>query len=372
MRESGSLAAANAAARAFAGPAPVGALAPLGSGLIHQTFAAPLGGAPAHELVLQRLNTKIFAQPHALMRNLERITEHLRESRRAEGSSDLARRVLEVLHTSDGSALFEDAEGGLWRAFPRIVDGVALGSNRDPARLTSAARAFGDYAQRLATLPGPPLLETLPHFHDFARRRRAFDAAVAADPHSRAADAGAVLDALRRACEALERALPEATVDALPRRIAHHDCKLDNLLFDVRSGEALCVLDLDTSMPGRLLSDFGELVRSATTSGADESDASSVRFDQDAFSALACGYLRELANTLTPAERETLPLAGARMALMNAVRFATDHLEGDIYFRLLQPGQNLERARTQLALTEAMLAAEDELRERLVRASVEL
>ena len=365
MRDTKALATAETAARAFAGAAPLRALTPLGAGLIHETFAAPLGGESRRELVIQRLNTAVFSDPHALMQNLERITDHLRESRLAEGSSDVARRVLEVLRTADGSTLFEDADGALWRAFPRITAGVSLGPSRDPARLSSAARAFGDYARRLATLPGPPLHATLPHFHDFDRRRRAFDAAVAADPVRRAAHVGDVLDVLRRTCERLERVLPNAMVMALPSRIAHHDCKLDNLLFDARSGEALCVLDLDTSMPGHLLSDFGELVRSSIATAEAETDSDRVRIDRDAFSALARGYLGELADTLTPAERETLPLAGAHMALMNALRFATDHLEGDIYFRQFEPGQNLARARRQLALAQAMLAAEDELRERL-------
>jgi Ser/Thr protein kinase RdoA (MazF antagonist) len=371
MGENEPLARASAAAQAFAGKAALGAVSPLGSGLIHQTFAAELRGQTGRELVIQRLNTRVFPRPQELMQNLERITEHLRETRQAEDTRDVTRVALEVLHTAEGNTLHEDAGGELWRAFPRIVDGVSLGPDRSPARLTSAARAFGDYARRLATLPGPPLHATLPHFHDFERRRLAFDTAIESDPRGRATEATGVLDALRLACSALERALPQAKLDALPTRVAHHDCKLDNLLFDAHTGEALCVLDLDTSMPGLLLSDFGELVRSSCAAGASEATARGVRFDMDAFSALARGYLRELADTLTPAEHETLPLAGAHMALMNALRFATDHLEGDVYFRLFEPGQNLARARAQLALANRMLGAAEQLRERLALASVE-
>ena len=181
-----------------------------------------------------------------------------------------------------------------------------------------------------------------------------------------------MLDALRAAGEQLESALPLAAVSALPLRVAHHDCKLDNLLFDADTGAALCVLDLDTSMPGRLLSDFGELVRSSTGGRAGKASAEGVSLDLNAFDALAAGYLGELAETLSADERETLPLAGAHMALMNALRFAADHLAGDVYFRIFEPGENLARAASQTALGAAMLRAEGELRRRVARALTEV
>jgi hypothetical protein len=364
MGEDASLATAATAARAFARGAAVGPLSPLGSGLIHSTFAAPVAGPDARELVIQQLNTEVFRDPDALMQNLVRITQHLRRSARASGDIDVARHVLEVVETAEREPLFRDADGGVWRAFPRIAGGTEIGTSRDPKRLRSAASAFARYARDLGDLPGPPLHETLPNFHDFAARRRAFDAAVARDAQRRAGDAQAEIDALRRTVDTLEHALPAATLAALPQRVAHHDCKLDNLLFDAATGEALCVLDLDTTMPGSWLSDFGELVRSATSGSAGEAGGDAVRFDVDAFAALARGYLEAVGDQLTDTERTALPLAGAHMAVMNALRFATDHLEGDVYFRLFRPGQNLERARSQRRLAAKMLANIDALRAR--------
>lgn len=363
------LAHAGEAAEAFARGAPVTGLDALGAGLIHRTFAVQLTGSQPRQLVLQRLNTEIFAAPDALMQNLLRITEHLAGQLRSEGRDDVARRVLSVARTEEGAALHRDAEGGCWRAFPRIEGGVPLPNTRNLAQLTAAAAAFGDFARRLAELPGPPLAETLPGFHDFPRRAAACEDAAARDPHGRAAQASTALERLRAARAELERWLPAADVASLPLRVAHHDCKLDNLLFDATSGKALCVVDLDTTMPGTLLSDFGELVRSATGGGRDESESGQPQLDLRVFDALARGYLGAAGSLLEDAELRAFPLAGAHLALMNAMRFLTDHLEGDVYFRLFRPGQNLARAETQLALAEQVLARREALSAILERAS---
>jgi hypothetical protein len=166
-----------------------------------------------------------------------------------------------------------------------------------------------------------------------------------------------VLAGVRACAEALERRLPQREIAALPRRVVHHDCKLNNVLLDVDTGEALCVIDLDTVMEGVLLSDFGELVRTAACPAPeDERDLSRVVFDLPLFEALAQGYLAGARDLVGAAEREALPLAGSHLALMNAARFLTDHLEGDAYFRVRRPGHNLDRARAQLRLAECVLA----------------
>ena len=188
------------------------------------------------------------------------------------------------------------------------------------------------------------------------RRVEAFEAALRSDACGRALAAGIEVEELRRRIADLQRELAALEVAALPRRVVHHDCKLNNLLFDRVSGEALCVIDLDTVMEGNLLSDFGELVRTASCRAAeDERDLARVQFDLALFEALARGYLAGFGRLLTEHERRALPVAGRLFSLMNAARFLTDHLTGDVYFRIRREGHNLDRARAQLRLAERML-----------------
>ncbi len=339
--------------RAFTGGR-LEAFEPLGSGHIHATrLAHVVAPAGPLRLVVQRLNTRVFPEPERVMENILRITAHLRGQL---GAADAARRCADALATEDGAPLHRDASGGLWRAF-RFVEGArSVDRIEGPDQAREAARAFGAFAAALADLPAPPLHDTIPRFHDLAHRVEALEAAVREDPRGRAGGVRADLEALRSALAGLEEALPSTEVARLPRRVVHHDCKLNNLLLDARSGRALCVIDLDTVMQGNLLSDFGELARTASCRAAeDERDLSRVEVDLELFRALAAGYLEGLGPLLEPAERRALPLAGGRLGLMNAVRFLTDHLLGDVYFPAHREGHNLDRARAQLRLAQSML-----------------
>lgn len=350
MGESDALEAAKRAVGAFASGDTVGVPTPLGRGHIHRTFAARCGD---RDLVVQRLNTVIFSDPDALAENLLRVTEHLA---RGENRPEPERRVLTVVPATDGRALHRDKSGGVWRAFARIRDAEPATATDDPSSLATAAAAYGEFSRRLSELPGPPLHTTLPDFHDLARRQRDFEHTVMRDPHGRAGEAAEEITAARNASARLEEMLPESRIAALPRRIAHHDCKLDNLLVDSSSREPLCVIDLDTTMPGTWLSDFGELVRSATTDVPEDADASRpVAFDLEAFDAVTRGWLQATAPLMVDAELRALPLAGARLALMNGLRFLTDHFDGDAYFPTSRSGQNLDRGRTQTRLAVALL-----------------
>jgi hypothetical protein len=343
---------------------------PLGSGHIHRTFVARYAG-PRSELrvVHQRLNTAIFGDPHALMDNVVRVTEHVRRKLAEAGCTDPERRCLRVLRTRDGGLLHVDSEGGVWRTLSYLEATRTFTAFEGADRAFEAARAFGSFARQLADLPGPPLQQTIPHFHDFPRRVRALQDAVQADPCGRASAVADEIEALRAHGQELQRALAAQHPAALPRRIAHHDCKLDNLLWDETGEEALCVIDLDTVMQGTLLSDFGELVRSGTNTGAeDDPDWERVDFDLELFEGLARGYLAGTGPLLSGAERRALVLAGPLLTLMNAVRFLTDHLEGDVYFRRSREGQNLDRARVHLRLAQRMLDRSAEMRARLERA----
>jgi Ser/Thr protein kinase RdoA (MazF antagonist) len=341
-----------------------------GSGHIHRTFVAryAAAGGPVR-LLHQRLNTQVFHDPEALMENLVRVTRHLREKLREGELPEAERRCLQLVAARDGRPYHVDAAGGVWRTF-RFVEGTrGFETIESPAQAFEAARAFGAVAAMLADLPPPPLHATIPHFHDLGRRVEAFEAAVRRDACGRAATAGVEVEALRRRIADLERELAGLEAAALPRRVVHHDCKLNNLLFDRVSGEALCVIDLDTVMEGNLLSDFGELVRTGTCRAAeDEPDLARVRFDLALFEALARGYLAGIGKLLTERERRALPVAGRLFSLMNAVRFLTDHLSGDVYFQIHREAHNLDRARAQLRLAERMLEHADQVREIVERA----
>jgi Ser/Thr protein kinase RdoA (MazF antagonist) len=240
-----------------------------------------------------------------------------------------------------------------------VIEGAHnIDSCERPEQAFQAARAFGTFAADLADLDAATLVETLPGFHDLPGRAAAFERTLRTDALGRASDAGAEAETLRTQCARVRRELELRGAAAAPRRVVHNDCKINNVLFDDASGEGLCVIDLDTVMPGSVLCDFGDLVRTATCpTPEDETDLSRVRFDLDLFRALAGGYRSGMGPLLTPAELRLLPVAGPALTLENALRFLTDHLEGDVYFRTQRPGHNLDRCRTQLRLLDHMLDA---------------
>jgi len=350
-----SSAAVEAVARAFAVPEGPVRVERLGQGHIHETFLATIAGG-ARRVVLQRVHTGIFREPERLMENVARVTAHLHATLAREGAADRARRALSLVSARDGRPFHRDAQDGFWRCFEFIERTRALETAADPREAFEAARAFGHFAAALADLAGPPLFEVIPHFHDLPRRLAALETALRGDPHGRAREVASEADAARAAAERVARAL--ARTGTLPRRTVHNDCKLNNVLLDARSGEGLCVIDLDTVMEGSVLADFGDLVRTAACPAAeDERDLARIRLDPARFEALARGYLAGSGGLLEPAELAALPLAGPLLALETGVRFLTDHTEGDVYFRIHRPAHNLDRARAQLRLATLLLDA---------------
>jgi Ser/Thr protein kinase RdoA (MazF antagonist) len=332
---------------------------PHGSGHIHDTFVAEYECEGTRSRFLhQRLNTRIFRDAEGLMRNVVRVTDHLRAALLRRGTADAERRCLRVVPTREGHPLYVDARGESWRTYVLIEGAHSIDGCEHPEQAFHAARAFGAFAADLADLDAATLVETLPGFHDLSGRAAAFERALRADALRRASDAGDEADALRAQCARVQRELALRGAATAPRRVVHNDCKINNVLFDDASGEGLCVIDLDTVMPGSVLCDFGDLVRTATCPAPeDETDLSRVRFDLELFRALARGYRSGMGSLLTPAELRLLPVAGPALALENALRFLTDHLEGDVYFRTQRPGHNLERCRAQLRLLDHMLGA---------------
>lgn len=327
------------------------------------TYAAQEG---PRRYVHQRINVGIFRDPAALTRNIAAVTAHLREKLLASGADDIDRRVLRLLPTRDGGDMLVTGNGDYWRTYPYIERTVSYGIARGPADAYSAARAFGEFAALLADFPAQSLHETLPHFHDTTARFDALARAIAADSHNRAAHAKQEIACALR-LESLCTALHDVAAAAhLPLRATHNDTKITNVLFDDFSGEAICVLDLDTIMPGLTLYDVGELVRTACTRAAeDEPDASKVHVEPELFQAVASGFIAGAGGMLCEAERDAFVTAGKVLAFENGVRFLTDYLQGDVYFRVHHERQNLDRARAQFAVADSLERQEADLLRRL-------
>jgi Ser/Thr protein kinase RdoA (MazF antagonist) len=312
---------------------------PWGSGHINDTHVVRYrAGGRVVRFVHQRINEAVFPDPASLMENIERVTAHQRRKLREAGADQIERRVLEV-------------EGA------RTYDQVA-----STAQAREAARAYGVFQRHLADLPAPPLNETIPDFHHTRRRFEALLDAVRRDPHGRVRAARAEIAFIEARAELVDRLLDLARSGAMPERVTHNDTKINNVLLDDRTGEGLCVLDLDTVMPGLALYDFGDLVRTAATRAAeDERDLAKAQVELELFEALVEGYLAETGPLLTQAELDQLAFSGVLITLEMSMRFLTDHLEGDTYFKIHRPAHNLERCRAQLRLLESMEAQRDAL-----------
>ncbi|MGE0494661.1 MAG: phosphotransferase enzyme family protein [Vulcanimicrobiota bacterium] len=312
---------------------------PFGSGHINQTYLVTID---SRRYILQRLNTNIFPDPHSLMDNMVRVCDHLC----AKGHS-----APEVLRTPDGHPFALCDQGGFWRLSPFFEGTRTVDQPQSPRQAFQVGKAFGGFVKAVADLPGPRLHETLPDFHHTPRRIERLLAAVEANPRGRKAGAGPEIDFVGERQERAGR-LIEA---GLPERITHNDTKINNVLLDSITDEAVCVIDLDTVMPGLALFDFGDMVRTTTCLAAeDETNLSLLTVDHALFSALTEGYLEQVHDVLTPAEIQLLALSGWVITLEIGVRFLTDHLEGDTYFKVHRPDHNLERARAQFALARSL------------------
>lgn len=336
----------------------------LRSGHINDSYVVSIAGG--NRVLLQRINDYVFPEPEQVMRNIVRITRHL--AHRLGPHS--RRRRLTMIPTNDGRMWLDIADGGAaagwWRMYELIEDVRTELRASTPDQVFRAAQAYGSFQGMLADLPPPPLFETIPRFHDTIGRFEALDralrkAASSADGAARGRQAQSELGAAADHRPLAGRLL-DAVARGLPRRTVHNDCKISNVLFDRPSGEALCVVDLDTAMPGLAAFDFGDMARSmGHRADEDDRDPEAARVDLELFRALAHGYL-EGARFLTDDERRGLVDGALVLTLEQAVRFLTDHLEGDLYFRTERPGQNLDRCRVQFALLRSLLNHEADLR----------
>lgn len=330
-----------------------------GEGNINLTHLVTVTGPVRY--LLQRLNPEIFLDPDLLMANVGLVTRHLRHRLEAAGASDVGRRVLTLVPTHDGRTWWRAPDGAVWRCLTFIERAHSAAVVASEAQASEAGRAFGELHRLLADLDPARLGETIPRFHDPARRLVGFERVVQADPAGRAAAVGEeiafVLEHRHLAAEASRLTGPD-----VPVRVAHNDAKVDNVLFDDDSGRAICVTDLDTVMPGSILWDVGDLLRTAACPVAeDEPDPDRVELDLGLARTTLTGYRQEATRWITAPELTLLALSGAVVVYEQAVRFLADYLAGDVYFRIFRPDQNLDRSRVQVRLLGSMLEQMSEL-----------
>lgn len=334
---------------------------PYGNGHINRTYL--LADSSGERYILQKINRNVFRDPESLMKNLAAVTAHLRKK------SESPREVLSLVPAMDGGEWLVDTEGEYWRLFGFIENSVCL-EKASAEDFRESALAFGRFQRRLADFPAHTLAETIPRFHDTPLRYSALRAAIDADVFGRAKDARHEIEfALEREAYASTLTGLQASGD-LPLRVTHNDTKLNNVLFDRDTRKALCVIDLDTVMPGLSVNDFGDSIRYGSSSAAeDERDISKVEFLPELFEAYTGGFLSACGESLTECEILHLRDGAKMMTLECGVRFLADHLSGDAYFPARRDGHNLDRCRTQFKLVKDMEAHWDKMREIVSRCS---
>jgi len=336
---------------------------PLGSGHIHDTYVSQVhGSAGPARFVHQRINDHAFASPEMLMQNVERVTSHLRSKILAEGG-DPHRETLTIVPTVEGGSFLKTGAGEFWRTYEYIEGARTFDTLDQPRQVEQAGRAWAVFQRRIADLPGPRLHETIPCFGDTRRRYEDCSRAIGEDRAGRAAGAREEIDFVERH-EALSHLLTDLLRDGrVPERIAHYDTKPNNVMIDDDTGEGICVIDLDTVMAGTVLYDFGDFVRvGATLAAEDEPDPSRVELDLGLFEGIATGYLGIAREFLTASEIDHLVDAAAAVTFTIGLRFLADHLDGDRYFRIHRPHQNIDRCRTQFGLVADILRKAEAMR----------
>ncbi|MDI6773777.1 MAG: aminoglycoside phosphotransferase family protein [Verrucomicrobiota bacterium] len=342
--------------------------APYGSGHINDTYAVTLERSNGQaRYVFQRINHAIFRDVEGLMRNIARVTAHIRGKLEGVSGGDLSRATLSLVPTRDGGTFLRTGAGECWRAYEFIAGASTYDVCVGPDQACEAARAFGRFQSLLVDLPGGQLVETLPYFHHTPRR---FDALLKAIEEDKA---GRRSQVEREIAFCMERRRDAVVIVDLiekrlvPKRITHNDTKLNNVMIDDRTGKGLCVIDLDTVMPGSVLYDFGDMVRTFTpTATEDETDLDKVTLNMAIFEGLVQGYLDAAGKFLTPTERQYLVFSGKLITFTIGVRFLADYLAGDLYFKIARPDHNLDRARTQFKMVREIEERGQEM-ERITR-----
>ena len=330
-------------------------------GHISETYTATYDqGGTRVRYIHQKLNQTVFRNPTAVMKNVMRVTTHIRKKQEARNVRDVTRRSLIVIPTRDGKPFYQNGESEVWRTFV-FVEGVeTYEAVQSPEQAYQAGRAFGEFQHLLVDLPGERLFETIPDFHHTRKRFAALQQAIGRDRFNRSQEARAEIEFALKHESIVDVILNAMAKRRIPERITHNDTKFNNVMLDVLTGEAMCIVDLDTVMPGCALYDFGDMVRTTTSPTLeDEPDLSKVKMQMPMFKRLAQGYLSTAGQFLTKAEKSYIAFSGKLITFEIGIRFLTDFLSGDTYFRIHRPGHNLDRSRTQFKLVESIERQEE-------------
>jgi len=345
---------------------------PHGSGHINDTYKVTysVGGAPMNYL-LQRINHHVFTQPANVQQNILRVTGHIAEKLRAQGVQDVSRRTLTVILTKDCEPVYHDAAGNWWRMYLFVAGATTFDQIQSAQQAELVGEAFADFQNMVADLTQPRLHETIPNFHNTVKRYETLQAAIQQDALNRAKDVREEIAFVEARAHTFGRLLERCAKGEIPERVTHNDTKLNNVMLDDATGKGICVIDLDTVMPGLALYDFGDMCRTATANAAeDEQDLSKVYSRMEMFEAIAKGYCRG-AKFLTPGEKEELAFSARLITMTIGIRFLTDYLVGDTYFHIKYPTHNVVRTRTQLKMVQSMEEQSDAMEAILQRALAE-
>jgi Ser/Thr protein kinase RdoA (MazF antagonist) len=326
-----------------------------GAGHINDTYCAIYDQAGSRiRYIHQRINPNVFKDPILVMENVARVTQHALARLLAEGHPEAHRRTLTCILAHDGKPYAIDADGSLWRTYPFIEGAKGYDEIESNEQAYQAAKAFGSFQLLTADLGGERLHETIPHFHDTPRRLAALEAAIAEDALGRVAEVQNEIEFARARAVDCARITDLIASGKIPERVTHNDTKLNNVLLDEVTAEGICVIDLDTTMPGSALYDFGDMVRTAAPSTReDDTDRSQISLRLDRFEALVRGYLSS-ATFLNAEEIQQLAFSGKLLTLECGIRFLTDYLQGDTYFKIKRPSHNLDRCQNQFAFVQVL------------------
>ena len=325
--------------------------APCGNGHINDTYIVYTDAGRAY--ILQKINNYVFKNVERLMDNIQKVTSFIEQTTVAEGG-DPRRETMKIITAKDGKLYFKDQEGKYWRTYTCIENAISFDTVDNPKVFYETGKAFGTFQRRLAKFDAGELFETITHFHDTPYRYNTFLTSIAKDEKKRVKEVKKEIAFVsERAAKfgKIERLLAE---ERIPRRVTHNDTKLNNVMFDSESKQALAVIDLDTVMPSTLLYDFGDAIRYGCNTATEETkDLDLVHFSINLFEVFARGFFDGIGK-MTDLEAELLPFASWLMTMECGMRFLTDYIDGDVYFRTTAPGMNLDRARTQFKLAREM------------------
>jgi len=323
---------------------------PWGSGHINDTFRLQNADDKMTDYLLQRINHTVFKDVPSLMENIQYVTEHIRKKLEAQGIADSFRRVLTLVPAKNNNMYYKDTEGNFWRVYYYIEKTISYDVVRTRQQANEGGRAFGQFQRWLSDFDPGILKDTIPDFHNIEKRYEKFAHVIAADAISRVKKVESEIEFVSDRINAMGTILRNGKAGKIPLRITHNDTKFNNILFD-ENDKALCVIDLDTVMPGYPAYDFGDSIRTiVNTAAEDEKELQKIDVNMQFFRAFTSGFMKETTGLFKKEEIEMLPMGSLLLPYMMGLRFLTDYLEGDVYYKIHFPGHNLQRARAQFQL----------------------